>query len=56
MEEICGTHLLEYSKEKDSAYPYQCTPNDYLERKREEIDLFKSGFTEKSFSTLFAIL
>lgn len=54
MEEICGTHLLEYSKETDSAYPYQCTPNDYLERKREEIDLFKSGFTEKSFSTLFA--
>lgn len=51
--EICGTHLLEYDSNFDSAYPYQCAPKEYLEKKGDEIRLFSSGFTEESFREFF---
>ena len=51
--ELCGTHLLEYSYETDCAYPYKCTPKEYLERNSNALQLFSSGFTEEAFQKLF---
>lgn len=51
---ICETHLLEYSDETDSAFPYQCTPREYMERMKDELDVFFSGFTEKSFANMLS--
>lgn len=47
---LCNTHLLEYDKEIDSPYPYQCTPLEYIEKKEDEIELFLSGFSKNKFN------
>ena len=51
---ICETHLLEYSDEIGSAFPYQCTPREYLERMKDELDVFFSGFTKESFANMLS--
>ena len=51
---ICETHLLEYYGDIDSAYPYQCTPKEYLEQKKDEFAVFSSGFSEESFANMLS--
>lgn len=51
---LCNTHLLEYDKEINSPYPYQCTPLEYIEKKEDEIELFLSGFSKDKFDDLLS--
>ena len=49
LSKICSSHLLEYSNDIDSAYPYQCTPEEYIERNDSKLKLFKSGLSREAF-------
>lgn len=52
LNEICGTHLLEYDGKINSAYPYKCDTKDYNARKDSLLSFFHSGFSEESFTQL----
>lgn len=54
MNEICGTHLLEYDGKINTAYPYKCDTKEYNIRKDTLLSFFHSGFSEESFSLLIA--
>lgn len=54
LNEICGTHLLEYDGKINSAYPYKCDTKEYNIRKNALLSFFHSGFSEESFSQLIA--
>ena len=52
LNEICGTHLLEYDGKINSAYPYHCDTEEYKMKKEALLSFFHSGFSEESFSQL----
>ena len=54
LNDICGTHLLEYDGKINSAYPYKCDTKKYNMRKEDLLSFFHSGFSEESFTQLIA--
>lgn len=54
LNDICGTHLLEYDGKINSAYPYKCDTKEYNMRKEDLLSFFHSGFSEESFAQLIA--
>ena len=54
LNDICGTHLLEYDGKINSAYPYKCDTKEYNLRKDTLLSFFHSGFSEETFTQLIA--
>lgn len=51
---LCGTHLLEFDNVINGPYPYQCTPQEYIEKREDDIEFFLSGFSKSKFHDLLS--
>lgn len=49
LSEICEHHLLEHEQNINNPYPYKCYPEEYIDKKGQDIKIFNSGFSKDSF-------